>query len=135
MRALLAALLLLAGAVAHATGRVEVVYLGANDCPFCRHWEASRKPELLASPEGKAAIYHEVHGDTLRRPIETRHYPNELKWLGEHLGPQRGVPRFVLVVDGKVTLNVIGTEAYQKAFLPALQRAVATQVSTGGGSK
>jgi hypothetical protein len=45
------------------------------------------------------------------------------------------VPRFVLVVDGKVTLNVIGTEAYQKAFLPALQRAVATQVSTGGGSK
>jgi hypothetical protein len=135
MRALLAALLVLAGAVAHATVRVEVVYLGANDCPFCRHWEASRKHELLASPEGKAAAYHEVHGDTLRRPIEAKHYPAELKWLGEQLGPQRGVPRFVLVVDGRVALNVMGTEAYQAVFLPALRRAVAEKEPTGGGRK
>lgn len=135
MRALAAALLFLASACALAGGKVEVIYLGTNDCPYCRHWEASRKPELLASPEGKAAAYHEVHGETLRRPIETKHYPNELKWLGEQLGPMRGVPRFVLVVDRKVMLNVMGTEAYQQAFLPALRRAVADTSSTGGGKQ
>jgi hypothetical protein len=135
VRALAAALLFLASACALAGGKVEVIYLGTNDCPYCRHWEASRKPELLASPEGKAAAYHEVHGETLRRPIETKHYPNELKWLGEQLGPMRGVPRFVLVVDRKVMLNVMGTEAYQQAFLPALRRAVADTSSTGGGKQ
>jgi hypothetical protein len=135
MRPLAFIALLLASAAAFAGGKVEVVYLGANDCPYCRHWEASRRPELLASPEGKAAAYHEVHGETLRRPIETKHYPDELKWLGELLGPMRGVPRFVLVVDRKVVMNVMGTEAYQKVFLPALRREVASNASTGGGRR
>ena len=132
MRALAAALLFLASACALAGGNVEVIYLGTNDCPYCRHWEAARKPELLASPEGKAASYREVHGETLRKPIEAAHYPADLKWVAEQIGPSRGVPRFVLVVDGKVVLNVMGTEAYQKSFLPALRWAVANNGSTGG---
>jgi glutaredoxin len=135
VRALAAALLFLASACALAGGKVEVIYLGTNDCPYCRHWEAARKPELLASPEGKAASYREVHGETLRKPIEAAHYPADLKWVAEQIGPSRGVPRFVLVVDGKVVMNVMGTEAYQQAFLPALRRAVAETSSTGGGKQ
>lgn len=135
MRALAAALFFLASACALAGGKVEVIYLGTNDCPYCRHWEAARKPELLASSEGKAASYREVHGETLRKPIEAAHYPADLKWLAEQIGPSRGVPRFVLVVDGKVVMNVMGTEAYQQAFLPALRRAVAETSSTGGGKQ
>ena len=135
MRALAAALLFFASAGALAGGKVEVIYLGANDCPYCRHWEASRKPELLASPEAKAFTYREVHGDTLRKPIEAKHYPDDLKWVAEAIGPSRGVPRFLLVVDGKVTHSVYGTEAYQQVFLPALRRAVADKVSTGGAKQ
>lgn len=127
--------LLLASATALAQGKVEVIYLGANDCPYCRHWQAARKPELLASPEAKAFTYHEVHGETLRKPIEAKHYPAELKWVAEAIGPSRGVPRFLLVVDGKITQSVYGTEAYQHIFLPALRRAVADKVSTGGAKQ
>lgn len=127
--------LLLASAAALAQGKVEVIYLGTDDCPYCRHWEAARRPELLASPEGRAASYREVRGDTLRRPIEAKHYPDDLKWLAEAIGPSRGVPRFLLVVDGKVTHSVYGTEAYQHVFLPALRRAVADKVSTGGAKQ
>ena len=134
MRAIVAALCL-ASAGALAADKVEVIYLGANDCRYCRHWESARRPELLASPEGKAAAYREVHGETLRKPIEAQHYPDELKWLGDQIGPMRGVPRFLLVVDGKLTLNVLGTEAYQHVFLPALRRAVANPDSTGGGKQ
>jgi hypothetical protein len=135
MRSLAFLALLLASAAALAGGKVEVIYLGADDCPYCRHWEAARMPELLASPEGKAAVFHAVHGETLRKPIEAKHYPADLKWVAEQIGPSRGVPRFLLVVDGKVTHSVYGTEAYQQVFLPALRRAVANAGPTGGGKQ
>lgn len=104
---------------------IAVVYLGANDCPYCHHWEARAKGELLASAEGKAVRYYEVKGETLRQPIVERHYPGELKWLARRLGPSRGVPRFILVVNGEVTWSVYGTSEYEKVFLPALRQAVA----------
>ena len=107
---------------------IAVVYLGTNDCPYCRHWEARAKgelkEELLSSPEGRAVRYYEVKGETLRQPIVERHYPDELKWLGRQLGPSRGVPRFILLVNGKVAWSVFGTNDYERIFLPALRQAV-----------
>ncbi len=130
----LLALLAWAGASA-AAGGIAIVYLGADDCPYCRHWEARAKGELMAELQatagGKAARYYEVKGETLRRPIEERHYPEELKWLARRLGPSRGVPRFVLVVNGEVTWSVYGTSDYEKVFLPALRNAIARQDARG----
>ena len=108
-----------------AANDIAVVYLGANDCPFCQHWEARAKGELLASAEGKAVRYYEIKGETLRQPIMERHYPEELRWLARRLGPLRGVPRFVLLVNGKVAWSVFGTNDYETIFLPALRQAVA----------
>jgi hypothetical protein len=112
-----------------AADAIAVVYLGTNDCPYCQHWEARAKgelnEELHATPEGRAVRYYEVKGETLRKPIDERHYPDELKWLGQKLGPMRGVPRFVLVVNGKVAWSVIGTNNYERVFLPALRQAIA----------
>lgn len=125
MKTVLAALLALFSALAVAGTDIEIVYLGTDDCPYCRYWEAARKPELLASPEGRAARYHEVRGRTLREPIRESHYPPELKWVYDQVGPSRGVPRFLLAVRGRVVLNVAGTEAYREVFLPALRAAAA----------
>ena len=108
-----------------AAGDIAVVYLGTNDCPYCQHWEARAKGELLASPVGKAVRYYEVKGETLRQPIVERHYPDELKWLARQIGPSRGVPRFLLVVNGEVAWSVFGTNDYERIFLPALRQAVA----------
>lgn len=125
-RLLAVAALLLAWAVeAQPTKRVEVVYLGADDCFYCQHWEAARKPELLEALHGRNARLVEVKGDTLAQPITARHYPPDLRWLHREVGDLRGVPRFFLVVDGRVELQVIGTNAYSQAFLPRLQRALA----------
>jgi len=110
---------------AAAADDIVVVYLGANDCPYCQHWEARAKGELLASPEGRIVRYFEVKGETLRQPIVERHYPEQLKWLARRLGPLRGVPRFVLLVNGQVTWSVLGTNDYETVFLPALRQAVA----------
>ncbi len=114
---------------APAADSLTVVYLGTNDCPYCQHWEARAKGELMKELEvtsaGRAVKYYEVRGETLRRPIEERHYPDELKWLGRRLGPSRGVPRFLLVVNGEVAWSVFGTNQYEKVFLPALREAMA----------
>ena len=124
---LLAAFLLAAGAAVAAD--IAVVYLGTNDCPYCQHWEARAKGEMLEGlrtlPGGKAVRYYEVKGETLRRPIEERHYPDEIKWLGRRLGPSRGVPRFILLVDGNVAWSVFGTNDFERVFLPALRQAIA----------
>ena len=37
----------------------------------------------------------------------------------------RGVPRFFLLVNGQVAWSVIGTNDYERIFLPALRQAVA----------
>ena len=114
--------------IALAADEITVVYLGTDDCPYCRHWEARARGELMAemrsSPDWKAVRYVEVRGETLRQPIVERHYPEELKWLGRQLGPSRGVPRFILVVNGEVKWSVFGTNGYENTFLPALRQAV-----------
>lgn len=124
-RILTAVLLLSATACAWASDAIAVVYLGANDCRYCHHWEARAKVELLASSEGRAVRYCEIKGETLRQPIVERHFPQELKWVARKIGPSRGVPRFLLLVNGEIAWSVYGTSEYERVFLPALRQAVA----------
>jgi hypothetical protein len=124
----LAALLLAAaspGNAQPANGRLEVFYLSAPDCPYCAHWESQSRAALLASPEGKAVRFVEIRGTTLREPIDARHYPPEHQWVFEQIGPSRGVPRFLLAINGKIMVNAYGTGGYSTVFLPALKMAVA----------
>jgi hypothetical protein len=107
------------------SGRIEVFYLSAPDCPYCAHWESQSRAAFLASPEGKAVRFVEIRGRTLREPIDAQHYPPEHRWVFEQIGPSRGVPRFLLAVDGKIVANAYGTGGYSRVFLPALKEAVA----------
>jgi len=98
----LLAMVLLCVLPARGEGRIEMFYLGTPDCPYCRQWEARARGELLASAEGQAVRYVEIRGETLRQPIVARHYPPEFQWVYEQIGPSRGVPRFLLAVDGRI---------------------------------
>lgn len=126
----LLAVVLLCALPARGEDRIDVFYLHTPDCPYCAHWEARAKGELLASPEGKAVRFVEIRGDTLREPIVERHYPPAYRWVFAQIGPSRGVPRFVLAVDGKVTVSALGTGGYARVFLPALRAAVASRAAS-----
>jgi len=126
----LLALLLLCALPVRGESRIEVFYLHTPDCPYCQHWEARSRGELLASPEGRAVRYVEIRGETLRQPILARHYPPEYQWVYEQIGPSRGVPRFLLAVDGRIALSVYGTGGYSQVFLPALKAAVANRAAS-----
>lgn len=126
LRALLAlAVLWFAGAGGAAAARVDMLYLGTDDCRYCRTWEAQSRAALLDSPEGRAIRFVEVRGETLRKPIVLEHYPAGYEWAFGQVGPSRGVPRFILFVDGKLVLSVYGLTAYERDFLPALKSLVA----------
>jgi hypothetical protein len=102
--------------------RVEVFYLGTPDCPYCLQWEAKARGELVAWAAEKGIYYVEIRGETLRQPIAERHYPAQHQKVFRQVGPSRGVPRFLLAVDGTVRLNTIGTNRYQEIFLPILKQ-------------
>ena len=123
------AVLLLCALPVRGEGRIEMFYLGTPDCRYCAHWEARARGELLASPEGKAVHYVEIRGETLREPILARHYPPEYQWVFEQVGPSRGVPRFLLAIDGRITVSTYGTNGYSQVFLPALRAAVANRAA------
>ncbi len=120
-----ACLALLANVPAAHASRIEMLYLTSPDCPYCRSWEARSKDALLNSPEGRALRFIEVRGETLRKPISREHYPRGYEWAFDRIGPSRGVPRFVLLVDGNVVLNAFGLNAYEHDFLPRLRAIVA----------
>lgn len=121
---LLAGLWLAFAVLAAPARRIEIVYVGADDCFYCQHWEAARKPELLETLRGTGARLIEVHGETLAQPITERHYPPALRWLYREVGDLRGVPRFFLVIDGRIELRVLGTNAYSTTLVPRLNRAL-----------
>ena len=132
MRVLKTLVFLLACALAAAANaaRIEMFYLTTPDCPYCRSWEARSRDALLESREGRAIRFIEVRGETLRRPIVREHYPPGYEWAFERIGPSRGVPRFVLMVDGKLVLNAYGLSAYERDFLPGLRAIVAGETSS-----
>jgi hypothetical protein len=110
--------------------RLEMFYLSAPDCPYCTHWESQAKDELLAWSADKALSFVEIRGETLRQPITERHYPPEYRWVYEQIGPSRGVPRFLLAVDGRVLLSTYGTNRYREVFFPALKKVTARRAET-----
>jgi hypothetical protein len=104
---------------------IEIVYFGADDCFYCQHWEAARKPELLALIRGRSARLVEIRGESLDKPILERHYPPQYRWLHKELGDIRGVPRFVLLLDGRIDMKVHGTSNYTALLEPRIRTLLA----------
>ena len=102
--------------------RLEVFYLGTPDCPYCNQWEKKARADLQEWAAAKGVYYVEIRGETLRAPIVERHYPPEHLGVYQQVGPSRGVPRFLLAIDGKVRLSAFGIYRYDEVFLPILKQ-------------
>jgi hypothetical protein len=109
--------------------KLEVFYLGAPDCPYCIQWEKKARADLLLWTAGMSISYVEIRGETLRQPIIERHYPPQYRWVYEQIGPSRGVPRFLLAVDGKLKLSTLGVNRYEEVFFPILKEVAARRAN------
>ena len=109
--------------------KLEVFYLAAPDCPYCIQWERKARGDLMLWTGGMSIGYVEIRGETLREPIIERHYPAQYRWVYEQVGPSRGVPRFLLTIDGKVRLSTLGVNRYEEVFFPIVKEVAARRAN------
>ena len=109
--------------------RLEVFYLATPDCPYCLQWERKARGDLLLWTAGMSIAFVEIRGETLRQPITDRHYPPQHQWVYQQVGPSRGVPRFLLTIDGKLKLSTLGVNRYEEVFFPILKEVAARRAN------
>jgi len=123
-RAFLATPLALSPLAAAAAG-IDVIYIGADDCFYCQHWEAARKPELLELFRGTGVKLVEIHGETVSKPVTEKFFPPLYRWVHRAIGDVTFLPSFVLAVNGKIVLKVRGTSNYSEIFEPKMRAILA----------
>ena len=130
MRILIGALLLALSQAAFA--QVELLYVAAADCGFCRRWEAQylqdRKPK--ASLDWSAARFTVVDIGTFRARFGVNDAPAHLRpgmaKAMEAAGQMSlgGTPWFALFVDGEVRVHAFGINAFETRIQPAMKAAL-----------
>jgi hypothetical protein len=115
-----------------ALAQVELLYIGAADCGFCRRWEAQylhdRKPR--ASLDWAGVRFTMVDIGTFRNRFNAADAPAHLqrgmaKALEAAGQPSlRGTPWFALFVDGEVRVHAFGTNGFENRVQPALRAAL-----------
>ena len=115
-----------------ALAQVELLYIGAADCGFCRRWEAQyledRRPK--SSLDWAGVRFTMVDIGTFRAPFSATDAPAHLQRgmarAMEAAGRPtlRGTPWFALFVDGEVRVQAFGTNGFENRIQPALRAAL-----------
>jgi hypothetical protein len=104
--------------------RVDFVYLGGSDCPYCRGWEAFDLPKLKASPLFQQVRFTHVV-KVIRSPVPSSFwFPAEIKHLREPIAEKlkgAGSPMFAILADGKVVASWIGTRKSPEEILQIIE--------------
>ena len=117
---------------------VELLYVSAADCGFCRRWEAQylegQKPR--ASLDWSKVRFTVVDIGTFRARFSADNAPAHLrpgmaKAMQAAGQPSlRGTPWFALFVDGEVRSHAFGTTAFETRIQPALRAALREKAGT-----
>ena len=100
-----------------ASSSVQVVYIGGLDCPYCTLWHKQYEADWRASPEFNRVNWVEIEPQSLRDAYRERYWPGELKEVLDQVPRKSGTPRFLIVKDGKVVFNELGTDKWRRAML------------------
>ena len=100
-------------ASASAAGRVQVVYVGGWDCPYCTVWKQEYEKGWVDSAYYKQVEWTEVDVPHLREAYEERYWQGELEPIREQLKKKAGTPRFIVVRDGKVVSSELGVNKWE----------------------
>jgi hypothetical protein len=105
---------------AHAR-RVMLLYVGADDCPPCRAWQARARVTFQASPEFAAVSYREVKSPKVLDLLKDEYWPDELRIYRDQLDRGTGVPLWFIVSDNGTVDRSAGISQWQSTVLPKLR--------------
>ena len=128
----------LPGARATKDSVIELAYVSAADCPYCRGWEI----EYLEGGAPKASLGWSGVGlttvkiATFKASVRSDGFPSHLREPIAQLLKERGwtyftgTPQYILLVNGKVRAYAFGTTNFASLIHPALQAALAEKQGT-----
>lgn len=104
---------------------VTLLYVGASNCPSCRLFETNSgqgtRKGLLANDFMKTIKYREVKANLYLDTADMHFWPEDLKWVPGKTFVKSGTPRFILMVDKTVVMNVFGTRKLTEKIAPQLE--------------
>jgi hypothetical protein len=112
-----------------ALAQVELLYVGAADCGFCRRWEAQylERGQPKARLDWAAVRFTPVDIGSFRAAFDANSAPAHLRpGLAKALAASgrttlRGTPWFALFVDGEVRAHGFGLNAFESRIQPAMR--------------
>lgn len=113
----------LANLLAKKPDRVMLVYVGADDCAPCRIWQHDYAP-TLREPPFAGLDYREVKSPRLLDVMKDDYWPEDLRPLQTQLGPDAGVPLWLVIADGMVVGRGHGVSEWSRTVLPMLKSLV-----------
>ncbi|MBV8391664.1 MAG: hypothetical protein JOY81_00635 [Alphaproteobacteria bacterium] len=97
-----------AGLPARANAGVEMIYVGGHDCTYCTLWRNKYEAAWRASPEFRRVTWIEIDPPHLRDAYQPRYWQGELRPVLDQLPRKGSTPRFLVVRDGEVVVNMVG---------------------------
>jgi hypothetical protein len=101
--------------------RVQVLYVGANDCAPCRTWHREFRPAFVGSFWFSQLEYHEVLSATLFDVLKDENWPENLHRYRDLLDDRSGVPIWFVVANDQVVLRAGGISQWETAVLPKIE--------------
>ncbi len=119
-----------------ADSRIEVVFLTAPDCVYCKSWRHMRAgdwPRFSESESGRQVQLVTAQKPTLREKVQGSHYPEGYARL-HALAPQFGnfVPAWWLLVDGVPVTRRAGETRWRQDLEPVVERFARAKLAGGG---
>ncbi len=116
--------------------RIEIVYIHANDCPYCRSWRYTLNggwKRFSQKPEAKYVNLITVDKGFLRYPLKENDYPEGYRHLYK-IAPNfgKGVPAWWVLVDGQPILRNGGERNWDTTVEPTIIDLVTKKLAGGG---
>ena len=117
---------------------VELLYVSAADCGFCRRWEAQylERQKPRASLDWADVRFTMVEIGTFRAHFSADNAPAHLRpgmakaMAAAGQSSLRGTPWFALFVNGEVRSHAFGTTAFETRIQPAMRAALREKAGT-----
>jgi hypothetical protein len=101
---------------------VTLLYVGAEDCAPCREWQQHEKIAFSTSAEFARLKYREIKSPTLLNLLKDENWPEELRGYRDLLGPDAGVPLWLVIADERVIQRGMGPSQWRSDVLPKINK-------------
>lgn len=108
--------------VLYADNAVHLVYVGADNCPYCHSWEGWELKEYSNSPVAAKVYFTWIKAERFQDTGQDAYWPEHLRWLRDATKATSGTPRFVVLKGRNIKANKKGMGAWKRDVLPLLER-------------